>query len=136
MYERPTNAFVAEFLGETNFLPGTVVGRDGADGVRVQTAAGVLRSSMVEGRSAGDTLTVSVRPEALRMLDATQVKEDAPVLRGTVADSVYLGEVAQHRVDCAGTAVKVFELNPRRTSRQGEQAVMAVDADQVVLLDG
>lgn len=135
MYERPANAFVAEFLGETNFLSGTVLGPDGADGVRVQTSAGTLLSSMANGRNAGDKLTVSVRPEALRMIDAAHIKPDAPVLRGTVADSVYLGEVAQHRVDCGGTAVKVFELNPRRTSRKGEKAIMAVDADQVVLLD-
>jgi len=137
MYERPANAFVAEFLGETNFLPGTVLGPDGGASLRVQTSAGMLRSTMTEGRASGDRLTVSVRPEALRMLDpaqAAQLAPDAPVLRGTVADSVYLGEVAQHRVECAGASVKVFELNPRRTTRKGEPAIMAVDADQVVLL--
>ncbi len=115
MYERPANAFVAEFLGETNFLPGTVLGADGGSTVRVQTTAGMLQSSMTDGRTNGDRLTVSVRPEALRMLDSTNVAPDAPVLRGTVAETVYLGEVAQHRVECAGTSVKVFELNPRRT---------------------
>jgi iron(III) transport system ATP-binding protein len=134
MYERPANAFVAEFLGETNFLAGTVLGTCGHDGVRVRTSAGTLRSTMTEGRSVGDTLTVSVRPEALRMVDASTIPADAPVLRGTVADTVYLGEVAQHKVECGDTAVKVFELNPRRTTRRGESVVMAVDADQVVLL--
>ncbi len=139
MYERPANAFVAEFLGETNFLPGTVLGADGGATVRVQTTAGMLRSSMAEGRTTGDRLTVSVRPEALHMADAAhaaQMAPDAPALRGTVAETVYLGEMAQHRVECAGAVVKVFEMNPRRASRRGEAVVLTADPEQVVLLAG
>jgi hypothetical protein len=44
--------------------------------------------------------------------------------------------MAQHRVDCHGTTVKVFELNPRRLSRRGEPVALTVDAEQVVMLEG
>jgi iron(III) transport system ATP-binding protein len=139
LYRSPRSKFVAEFLGETNFLPGTVLGADGGATVRVQTTAGMLRSSMAEGRTTGDRLTVSVRPEALHMADAAhaaQMAPDAPALRGTVAETVYLGEMAQHRVECAGAVVKVFEMNPRRASRRGEAVVLTADPEQVVLLAG
>src|SRR4029077_3422472 len=33
IYERPLNAFVADFVGSTNFLDGSVLGPDGADGL-------------------------------------------------------------------------------------------------------
>ena len=132
MYERPANRFVAEFLGETNFLPCTVQGAEGS-GVRVQTAAGALHSA--DHRAAGATTTVSVRPEALRMVPPQAVQPSAPALRGTVAESIYLGEMAQHRVDCSGLAVKVFELNPRQPVPRGQAVCLLAEPDQVVLLD-
>ncbi|NBX32300.1 MAG: TOBE domain-containing protein, partial [Planctomycetes bacterium] len=55
--------------------------------------------------------------------------------RGVVAETTYLGEVAQHRVDCNGVNIKVFELNPRHLSRRGEPVALTADADQVVLLE-
>jgi ABC-type Fe3+/spermidine/putrescine transport system ATPase subunit len=77
----------------------------------------------------------SVRPESLRLSAAADVPADRPALRGTIAESTYLGEMAQHRVDCSGTMVKVFELNPRQASRRGQPVALTVDPDQVVLLD-
>jgi iron(III) transport system ATP-binding protein len=134
LYERPANRFVAEFLGETNFLDaepeGSVPG-----GRAVRTAAGMLVSAAVPDRPAGARLVASVRPESLRLAAAADVPADRPALRGTIAESTYLGEMAQHRVDCGGTMVKVFELNPRQASRRGQAVALTAEPDQVVLLD-
>ncbi|MFO0961425.1 MAG: ABC transporter ATP-binding protein [Phycisphaerales bacterium] len=134
MYDRPTNAFVAEFLGETNFLTGTLEGGAAATR-RVDTPAGALETATAGTRAGGSPCLVSVRPESLRMAPAASVAPDAPALRGSVVESVYLGEVAQHRVECAGVSVKVFELNPRSASRRGESVALTVDPAQVVILD-
>ena len=40
LYHKPNNSFVADFIGQTNLLPGRVVSRNGK-GVRVETPAGV-----------------------------------------------------------------------------------------------
>ena len=142
LYERPGNRFVAEFLGETNFLDATLEGAPGsgtgAGGAtrKVRTAAGVLESTTADSHPAGTTLTASIRPEAFRLHAEADAPAGRPTLRGVVAESTYLGEMAQHRVDCHGTVIKVFELNPRRLSRRGEPVALTVDAEQVVMLEG
>jgi iron(III) transport system ATP-binding protein len=142
LYERPGNRFVAEFLGETNFLDATLEGAPGsgtgAGGAtrKVKTAAGVLESTTADSYPAGTTLTASIRPEAFRLHAEADAPAGRPALRGVVAESTYLGEMAQHRVDCHGTTVKVFELNPRRLSRRGEPVALTVDPEQVVMLEG
>ena len=134
LYERPANRFVAEFLGETNFLDAEPEG-PAPGGRAVRTAAGMLVSAVVPDRPAGTRLVASVRPESLRLAAAADVPADRPALRGTIAESTYLGEMAQHRVDCGGTMVKVFELNPRQASRRGQAVALTAEPDQVVLLD-
>ena len=142
LYERPGNRFVAEFLGETNFLEVTVEGAPGTSagtGASIRTvksAAGVLETTTAGTHLAGTTLTASIRPEALRLHAEADAPAGRPALRGVVTESTYLGEMAQHRVDCHGTTVKVFELNPRHLSRRGEPVALTVDAEQVVLLEG
>ncbi|MFM9140046.1 MAG: ABC transporter ATP-binding protein [Solirubrobacterales bacterium] len=135
LYDRPANRFVAEFLGETNFLDATVEGPAAAGPRPVRTPAGMLETSTAATAAAGARLVASIRPESIALHAEHDVPQGRPALRGTVAESVYLGEMAQHRVDCGGTAVKVFELNPRRASRAGERVALTADPGQVVLLE-
>ncbi|NBQ14124.1 MAG: TOBE domain-containing protein, partial [Proteobacteria bacterium] len=106
LYERPDNRFVAEFLGETNFLDATVEGAPGASAGTgastrtVKTAAGVLESTTAGTHLVGTTLTASIRPEAFHLHAEADAPAGRPALRGVVAESTYLGEMAQHRVDC------------------------------------
>jgi ABC-type Fe3+/spermidine/putrescine transport system ATPase subunit len=68
IYERPINAFVARFLGDTNFIEATVIG-GGSGLVEVATAAGqrLLARAPESTLSAGKT-QVMARPEALELL--------------------------------------------------------------------
>jgi ABC-type Fe3+/spermidine/putrescine transport system ATPase subunit len=75
-----------------------------------------------------------IRPESLVIRAAAEVAEGAPALRGVVAETTYLGGLAQHKVDCAGTSVSVLEINPRHLSRRGEPVALTVDAAQVAML--
>jgi iron(III) transport system ATP-binding protein len=140
LYLRPGNIFVASFMGETNLLPGKIIAT--ADGTaEVETAIGRLRSSAVPpGVGAGAAVTVSVRPETIRLGKAETGR--ANVLDGMVHDTVYLGEVAQHRVTIAAngkptTDLKVFELNPKFVARDEarERATVWIDPADVVVLN-
>ncbi len=65
LYEQPANAFVADFIGENNFLPGTVVADDG-DQVRVRIAGGQeIHARRADCGGPGSDCVVSVRPEKL-----------------------------------------------------------------------
>src|SRR5439155_13521731 len=139
LYMRAGNILVASFMGETNLLSGKVTG--GVDGImEVETAIGRLRSSAVPtGVGAGAAVTVSVRPETIRLGEAGAGR--ANVFDGVVHDTVYLGEMAQHRVSIgvngrAGTDLKVFELNPKFVARDEarERAMVWIDPADVVVL--
>lgn len=132
LYRRPASAFVAEFLGETNFLPATLTGPRTGRG-SVQTPAGVLESSQFSPELAASSTNAvcSIRPEAFRV--------DAPdgtnTLFARVLDSTYLGETAQLLVELPGnTRVRVATLNPGLGAVKGRQLTLSVHPDDVVVL--
>jgi spermidine/putrescine transport system ATP-binding protein len=100
IYERPTTAFVADFIGSLNVLELTIaeivgpyaVARPG-EGERVVVAAGA-------DRRASDAVRVAVRPEQVQLGAAgSAVPESGSRLDGTVAGIVYLGMYTQFHVD-------------------------------------
>ena len=132
LYERPANRFVADFLGETNFIPATVTARDG-DTLSLDTPLGPLQSTAhPESTPAGSTVTVSVRPESIRL-------HTAPAAGPNTFDAahrrtIYLGEVAQHQADCNGIPLRIYELNPRLAIAEAQTLHAGIDPDDVVVL--
>ena len=137
LYLRPKNAFVANFMGETNFVSGQVIESTG-DAVRVRTAIGDLDGrTNGEVQPAGASVTVSLRPESIRI--GTQAPAGAAnAFDASLHDTIYLGEVAQHAVSVKGQAVplRAFELNPRVVARDGnaQPAKIWFDPADVVVL--
>src|SRR5512132_1166290 len=71
VYERPANPFVADFVGSTNFLDGSVLGPDGSDGrYRVRTEIGDLTVLATETLRADDKVLLSVRPEDVELQES------------------------------------------------------------------
>ncbi len=141
VYRRPASRFVASFIGETNLLSARVARGDG-DRAELVTPLGPLTSTTLpaEPLAAGDEVTLSIRPESIVLgVPATAPNTFSALLR----DSVYLGEIAQHRMvagptgaETDGTALKVFELNPRPGERmdQNQRTLARVDPEDVVIL--
>ena len=142
LYLRPANRFVANFMGESNFLDGTLE-EAGAGRAVVRTVMGrvVSAAPLPPATAAGAKVVVSLRPEALRL---GPPPGDAPNrFDGVVHDTVYLGEVAQHQVSVNPSAngaveLKVYELNPRFVARDDarESATVWFDPADVVVLTG
>jgi spermidine/putrescine transport system ATP-binding protein len=90
IYERPANLFVAEFIGDANFLPAICVERNGAGGrFRLAWAAdeGVhIVVNDANGLAAGDKATLMVRPERVKL-----VAPEPGLLCGEVPESIYSG---------------------------------------------
>jgi iron(III) transport system ATP-binding protein len=143
VYLRPSSRFVAHFIGETNFLEGTVSSQDSGRRV-VDTPIGPVTSAVAGSKSiqVGNRVTLSLRPEVVHLNHAP---EGAPnVYRGSVHDSVYLGEVAQHQVtlpERSGNGehidMKAFELNPEIVARdEAEDADIWFEPEDVVIIPG
>jgi iron(III) transport system ATP-binding protein len=141
VYLRPADVFVAGFIGETNFIPGRVAAV--ADGrCTVTTALGPVcaASGADAGLRAGAAVTLSIRPEAVRLDGDRASVPNAFAAR--VHHTVYLGEVAQHQATVPavnggeGLTLKVSELNPRVMARDTfEQTVAWVDPADVVVIE-
>ncbi|BDP41698.1 polyamine-transporting ATPase [Deinococcus aetherius] len=108
LYERPRTAFVANFLGQSNLIPGTVR-ETGPNGAVVQTPHGPLRTHYGAGLPVGREVTLSIRPEKLRMErdDETQGNE----VRARVDDIVYTGAENQYLLEANGQRLVAFQLN-------------------------
>ncbi len=104
LYERPSTAFVAGFLGTSNLLPGTVQGGP------VKLADGTLVRA--ESNSMSGSVSVGVRPEKLR------IGEDGGPnrLAGKVSQTAYIGVATQVIVETAAGDVTVFSPERRRGS--------------------
>jgi spermidine/putrescine transport system ATP-binding protein len=97
VYEHPSESFVADFIGISNLLDGTV-----AAGGQVRLANGVTVPVPLKGGvSEGDAVKLAVRPEKI-VLD--EVEDGMVVLEGTVTQRVYLGMTTQVTVALGGEA--------------------------------
>ncbi len=99
VYENPTSAFVAEFLGKTNVLDATA-----------EAAAGVVRISDAAWPGAGlvdGPVVISIRPEKMRFEGAGT----APSLRAIVTTRIFQGNHWLYQVDFAGKALTIIRPN-------------------------
>ena len=132
LYERPASRFVADFLGETNFITATVAAHEG-EAVVLDSSVGQLRS--IGGGHApavGAHVTCSLRPEAVRI--ATGSVGDNRLL-GKQLHSIYLGGQLQHLVELpGGTQVRLLELGARSPGGSGRSVQMMIDPRDVVVL--
>jgi len=113
LYDNPATSYVANFLGQSNLVPGTVV--DGVSDYLVVDVAGervgVLRD---RARSHSGDVLVGVRPEKVRLAAAgTEDGSDTNLLTGgTIGDVSYTGTSTQYVVRLrSGQELTVFEQN-------------------------
>jgi spermidine/putrescine ABC transporter ATP-binding subunit len=105
LYERPANLFVAEFIGESNFLPGRVTSCLGSNAV-VQANALSVHCQAGGQLANGDEVVVAIRPE--RILIAAGKDTDAATHAATITDAIYVGEAMRYVARLVdGTAIVV-----------------------------
>jgi spermidine/putrescine transport system ATP-binding protein len=73
IYEHPTNRFVADFIGETNFIPGVVDSLNGFATVRIKDTK-VLAATDGRDVAPGQSVTLAIRPEKVTIYPRGQVK--------------------------------------------------------------
>jgi spermidine/putrescine transport system ATP-binding protein len=86
IYERPAERFVADFIGDTNFVPARITSAQG-DGADVVLASGrSTRAHLPAGGARTGDVTLAIRPE-----HATLVAAGEGLLEGTIRNVVYFG---------------------------------------------
>ncbi|MEK9724574.1 MAG: ABC transporter ATP-binding protein [Rhodospirillaceae bacterium] len=100
LYERPDNAFCAQFIGENNRLTGTVEGVDGTTcDVRLDDGT-MVKALKVNVNAVGDRTQMSLRPERVEV--APPDGKYPNVCEGVVEELIYLGDHIRTRASFCG----------------------------------
>ncbi len=137
LYERPVNRFVADFIGTTNFIQGTVDTVEATSRqVTVRSDRGLVLHGHATDASAtltpGQAVTVAMRPERLEVVpaDTGAAGDGWSSVLGRIHQGTYLGDQTEFRVqsDQAG------ELIVRRQNATGAGASQGIGPGDPVLV--
>ena len=137
LYERPLNAFVADFIGENNFVPGSVISlQDGT--AKVQTDGGTIVAQTSEELTVGSSCRVSIRPEKLFIHPTDHAYDNS--LKVTFNTRIYVGDFIRYYFDLPdGTSIIVKVLNDLSAPEfaDGAQAqLLSLAKDCIAFPDG
>jgi iron(III) transport system ATP-binding protein len=124
LYEAPRDAFVAGFMGDANRVRARLVREDETYG---RLDLGGLAARVAHRGLADGEVTVSIRPEALRIAD------DSP-LRGTIRKAAYLGSVMEYTIDTRIGELFVVSTDVDRPRAEGEEVGLALTGHGVVVI--
>ena len=131
VYTDPTNKFVAEFIGVSNFIDG-VVGESSRGHTRIETDEGALWTSREHDLQLGAEVVVSLRPESLEI--GTQRPADARnQWRGNVVTRAFLGDSADYVVSVGKLELRV-RCNPSVSVPPGTEVHLTVPPEQVIMV--
>ncbi len=135
VYRSPVSPFVAGFMGETNFVEGTV--REARMGeVEVETTIGRMEGPAEFDRfHKGDRVLVSIRPEAIRLAEEV-LRHPAVVFKANVEKTVFMGESEHFWLTAAGSVpMKMLLINPKPgIEAPGTELILSVAWEDCVLL--
>ena len=96
LYERPTNRFVASFLGAMNLMEGEIKSRRGTACVVETDRLGLLQAdARGQDFAPGEKISVGIRPENISILPAAPADvdpEESQTVQGVITNMAYLGD--------------------------------------------
>ena len=114
IYYRPCNAFVADFIGKVNFIPGEILEING-EKMDIQIEGSVIKgietNNYVKGQKEGN-VTIVLRPESIDIFEADQGRLAAKVIRKEYLGS-YIEYVLRTKNENEITVNQVNPLNKR-----------------------
>jgi iron(III) transport system ATP-binding protein len=120
LYHEPKNAYVADFVGEGVFLPGTVV-----DNLHVQTELGLLYTDQALAFAVGEGVSVLIRPDDL-------IHDDHSPATAKVIDKAFRGSQFLYTLELESGA-RVLSLVPSHHAHgKNTQIGIKVEMDHLV----
>ena len=135
LYDRPATPFVADFIGTTNLLAGTVTAlREGESVIRLDSGDACIAGA--EGCVPGKSIQFSVRPESIGLEPAGDAAEVGSTrLRGSVEQVAYLGSAVQYHIRTeGGLGVTVLASRTGRRFESGDMVVLAWSPGDALIL--
>jgi iron(III) transport system ATP-binding protein len=132
VYENPNCKFVAEFIGTSNFISGSVTRKDG-DLYTVDTSDGRLALGSNVNLPIGSDVIVSIRPEAVEVGTTPRGGEAANEWTGTVVTRAFLGDAVDHVVAVGKHEIRT-RGNPSSSIEPGTTVYLRMDPTKLALV--
>lgn len=128
VYYRPASEFVADFIGEVNFLPGKVVSVQG-EAASVSIEGVEINIPDAGHAQIGSLCKVVLRPESVSL-------QDKGVLPCTVTLSTFMGSYQYYWAQTESGTVKITEYNPRNKKiyKAGDKAFLSFESSNLHIL--
>jgi len=129
IYYHPNNRFVADFIGEANFLDGKLISKNGDAGV-VDVQGQKIEVAEAGHLAEGTECTLVLRPEGAIVADEGQ-------LPCRVVLSCFMGSYQNYHVMVGDDLVKITDFNPKskKIYNVGDEAFVKFDSTSVHLLE-
>ncbi len=134
VYRRPASHFVANFLGQSNILPGTVVSAAGKNAVVRLSNGAELTIAESEGAKIGQNVETVIRAHRVRV-GPPNTSLQANVFAGRLKNLSYLGGTAAYFIDVDGLHFRAVNAVDRNMPREGDRVSLTIAAEDCVLLD-
>jgi len=135
IYEKPDNAFVAQFIGENNSLLATHISADG-DFYRAALDDGtVLKAVKIRPSSPGRKILLSIRPERVMVNNPQSGMEQ---VRARIKQFIYLGDHVRMMTEVAGQdnfMVKLSAANMQPEWIPGTEVILSWQPEHLRALD-
>ncbi len=137
LYEKPINAFVADFIGENNQLLGTVI-EDNGDTVKVEIddGHGTVVANKINVEGTGVRTTLSLRPE--RVTVDPEPGSLPNIFNGRAEELIYLGDHIRTRFTVCGHddfIVKIPNSAQHAHLKEGDTVNIGWNAEDCRALD-
>ncbi len=135
IYNMPVNQFVADFIGETNFINGRLIAKDN-NLARVESIIGEIQSnSRYHNISVGDPITCSIRPESIT-IPSMPVPNTVNQFHAQISHLAYLGNVEEYRLLIEKQVeIQAVVHNPGGVERHlGDDIIVHFEPKDVVIL--
>ena len=128
IYYHPSSRFVADFIGEANFLQAKVKSMDGETAV-VNVDEHDMTVKNYSKAAVGETATMVIRPEAA-------VLRDEGLLPCKIVLSTFMGAYQYYHAMAGGELIQITDYNPvgRRIYQVGEQAHLDFSPESVYII--
>jgi spermidine/putrescine ABC transporter ATP-binding subunit len=121
LYDTPASRFVADFIGESNFLDGIAVSAERDGRWRCRAAGGLEFVGVgAQALEAGQAITAAVRPEKLMQAGddgAAALGPIANTCKGVVEEAIYVGDVTRYRVGLGADGAVTIKVPNRHAVR-------------------
>ncbi|EUB98295.1 Polyamine-transporting ATPase [Rhizobium sp. CF080] len=128
LYFRPKSLFVADFLGESNLIPGRVTGEEAGCLVLELPGFGTVRTRSTAPRPHGPDIVYFTRPESIGI--HADAENKANRLQGRVSEVVVSGAITKLFVGIGDATLKISLLTSgSQRVRKGEPLTIGWDDD-------